>query len=492
MPNTFKLRYRILLGYAVPILLSMAVAGLVYFDARVVGSFWGQVLVSQRAVQGAGDMALGVDKMARSFLGYVVNALCHRFAAPGELLESYAQGVQLLRGASASLEQVAHSEEQRERLTKIVALGNQYDEFARGLIDLQEKGEVTGVARSLTAKGKGIVDEIEGLHGVLREFGAKENENLAADQRKVDGAMHFLVRVVVLGTLVSGVFSIGAAFVISSRIAHRINEAVSTISTTSTEIASTVAQHEQAVTQQASAVNETSTTMEELDVSARQSAEQAAAAAAGAQKALGLAEEGTQTVQHTLGGMSSLKTKVEAIAEQILHLSEQTSQIGNITNLVSDLANQTNMLALNAAVEAARAGDHGRGFAVVAGEIRKLADQSKKSAERIAALVGEIQKATNATVMATEEGTKTVEEGIQQAQATAAAFTSLAAAISGAFESVQQISLNVKQQATAVGQVAQVMETLSVGAKETAAGITQTKVSVQQLDEAALRLKAMV
>jgi len=173
-----------------------------------------------------------------------------------------------------------------------------------------------------------------------------------------------------------------------------------------------------------------------------------------------------------LGGMASLKTKVEAIAEQILHLSEQTGQIGNITNLVSDLANQTNMLALNAAVEAARAGDHGRGFAVVAGEIRKLADQSKKSAERINALVGEIQKATNATVMATEEGTKTVEEGIRQAQATAEAFNNLAGAISGAFESVQQISLNVRQQATAIGQVAQAMEALNAGAKETAAGIT--------------------
>ena len=285
MSNTFKLRSRILLGYAVPILLSVAVAVLVYIDTRTVRSFWAQALTSQRAVQGAGDMALGVDKMARSFLGYVVNALCHRFAAPGDLLESYAQGVQLLRGASASLEKVAHSEEQRERLTKIVALGNQYDEFARGLTDLQEKGEVTGVARSLTAKGKGIVDEIEGLHGVLREFGAKESENLAADQRKVDGAMRFLVQLVVLGTLVSVVFSIGAALVISSRIAQRINEAVSTISTTSTEIELTVVQHERMVTQQASAVNETTTTMEELDVSSRQSAEQAAAAAAGTQQA---------------------------------------------------------------------------------------------------------------------------------------------------------------------------------------------------------------
>ena len=93
------------------------------------------------------------------------------------------------------------------------------------------------------------------------------------------------------------------------------------------------------------------------------------------------------------------------VADQILRLGEQTTQIGSIANLVKDLATQTNMLALNAAVEAARAGDHGKGFAVVASEVRKLADQSKKSAEEAAALIAEVQKATNSTIMVTEEST---------------------------------------------------------------------------------------
>lgn len=107
--------------------------------------------------------------------------------------------------------------------------------------------------------------------------------------------------------------------------------------------------------------------------------------------------------------MSTLKDKVNALAEQILHLSEQTQQIGGISELVGNLANQTNMLALNAAIEAARAGEHGKGFGVVAGEIRKLADQSKKSAEKINALVTDIPGAINTTVIVTDEGTKTVD-----------------------------------------------------------------------------------
>lgn len=100
----------------------------------------------------------------------------------------------------------------------------------------------------------------------------------------------------------------------------------------------------------------------------------------------------------------------------MVHLSEQANQIGSISQFVSDLANQTNMLALNSAVEAVRAGENGKGFSVVANEIRRLADQSQRSAEKIYVLVSEIQSAINSTVMVTEEGTKRVAAGVQIAQ----------------------------------------------------------------------------
>lgn len=281
-------------------------------------------------------------------------------------------------------------------------------------------------------------------------------------------------------------------FFASLTVSKPISEAVNVISTTSTEMAATVAQQEQAATMQSAAVNETTATMEELEASSRQTAEQAEAAAVGARQALMLAEEGSQVVKQTLEGTSALKEKVNAIAEQILRLSEQTSQIENIINLVGDLANQTNLLALNAAVEAARAGEHGRGFAVVAGEIRKLADQSKKSAERIHALVLNIQKATNSTVMATEEGTKMVEEGAQFVQRTAEAFGGVVASVNKAFENAQLISLNVKQQSIAIQQVVEAMNSLEAGAKETASGLSQTKMGIQQLNKTALNLKIIV
>lgn len=299
------------------------------------------------------------------------------------------------------------------------------------------------------------------------------------------------LQMMVLGGIVIAVCLLLSGLIANS-ITRPLRNNVSQIFRVSSEFGTTTNQQERMAAQQAAAVNETTTTMEELGASSRLSAEQAEAASAGAREALTLANEGTMTVEQTLEGMTGLKERSAAIAEQILRLSEQTSQIGNITNLVSDLANQTNLLALNAAVEAARAGEHGRGFGVVASEIRKLADQSKKSAERINALVAEIQQATNATVMVTEEGTKTVQEGTRLAQKTGDAFNALANSIGSTFESVQQIALNAKQQAAAVNQVVDAMTSLNAGARETAAGISQTKSGLQKLNESAKELASQV
>ncbi len=271
-----------------------------------------------------------------------------------------------------------------------------------------------------------------------------------------------------------------------------IKQLVNGISTSSQQTFSTIEQQERVANQQAASVNETTTTMDELKASCRQSSEQAASAAVAAQQALALAEKGTQAVGETLNGMFTLENKVGAIAEQIVHLSEQASQIAMISQIVSDLANQTNMLALNSSVEAVRAGEYGKGFAVVANEIRRLSDQSQKSAEKINLLVFNIQKAINSTVMVTEEGTKTVKTGVQIAQNTDQAFAGVAKAVNHMAFNNQQISLNLKQQLDAIQQVVEAMNNINKGAKEAATGISQTRWGTEQLNKAARILKQMV
>lgn len=113
--------------------------------------------------------------------------------------------------------------------------------------------------------------------------------------------------------------------------------------------------------------------------------------------------------------------------------------------------------------------EHGKGFSVVASEIRKLADQSKKSAQEINALVVDIQAAINTTVMVTDEGSKTVAEGMRLTESTSQTFVGVADSINNVFLNSQQIALNAKQQAQAVQQVVMAMNAINLGAKETEA-----------------------
>ncbi|HBL62846.1 MAG TPA: methyl-accepting chemotaxis protein [Cyanobacteria bacterium UBA8803] len=346
-----------------------------------------------------------------------------------------------------------------------------------------ESGIIDEWSDKLVAYHKVPIDQEKGQYLVTINQVPKNTIFASVNSLKIVAAL------IILGSL-AAVLPLG--IVRSRHLSNLIKHLVHAISTASQQIFSTLEEQERVASQQAASVNETTTTMDELEASSRQSAEQAKAAVAAAQQALQLTQGGTQAVGETLEGMFTLEKKVGAIAEQIVRLSEQANQIGSISQLVSDLANKTNMLALNSSVEAVRAGEHGKGFSVVANEIRKLADQSQRSAEKISLLVSEIQGAINSTVMVTDEGTKTVTAGVQIAKKTDQAFTGVADAVNKVVLNNQQISLNLKQQVDAIQQVVQAMESINQGAKETAIGINQTKVGTQQLNETALNLQEMV
>ena len=283
----------------------------------------------------------------------------------------------------------------------------------------------------------------------------------------------------------------------AGKLVNQIKKLVGGVTQSSANIFSVLEKQEQSASEQASSVNETTATMEELGETSLQSARQAEASATKAREAIALAGQGMEAVQNTRQEISGLKDKVGSIAEQIVQLSEQTGQIANITELVTDFASQTNMLALNAAVVAARAGAQGRSFAVVAGEIqaaggRKLADQSGQSASKINSLVGEIQASINNTVMVTDEGSKAAILGLKLAEDTTEAFNSISTAIDEVALNTQQIALSSKQQAVAVQQVVSAMSGINLGAQETAAGATQVKAATQELTSAARELSAAV
>lgn len=379
---------------------------------------------------------------------------------------------------------------QLKRLDQVEQLSEKRLELIARAISLKRQNkEAELVAFVRAGEGKEIMDEIRGLIDEMVEV----EYQLLLEREDANRASARLVNLVSIGgTGIALMFGLVVLIFIARKVIQPINQVVTELAASSNEIAVIVEQQERTATQQATSVNQTTTTLDELNMSSRRSADQAETAAAGAQQVIGLIGDGNQSVDQTLTNMKLLVNKVQLVAEQISHLGEQTTHIGNISGLVSDLANQTNMLALNAAVEAVRAGENGKGFAVVATEIRKLADQSRSSAEKISVLVDDIQKMLNSTVAAAHESTRTAQEGVQVTQQTASVFSGVSKAVNNIVMNVEQISFNTEQQAQAIAQVVDAMNSLNLAATETVSSIGQTRLSTQQLNHSARSLQTVV
>ncbi|TCS78946.1 methyl-accepting chemotaxis protein [Pectinatus cerevisiiphilus] len=137
-------------------------------------------------------------------------------------------------------------------------------------------------------------------------------------------------------------------------------------------------------------------------------------------------QSGTQTVQSARAQMENINNSSKNVTDAVTELSKGTAKIGEIVNIISGIAAQTNLLALNAAIEAARAGEHGRGFAVVADEVRKLAEQSQDSAGQIISLIAEINQDVETAVTAVEHSGSDVGEGIENVVAAEKQFLEIA------------------------------------------------------------------
>ena len=244
--------------------------------------------------------------------------------------------------------------------------------------------------------------------------------------------------------------------------------------------------------EQASAVNQISVTVREIKSSAEQVAQRAQGVAEQAGRAAQVAQRGANAANASRVGMDDIHAKVEAIAENILALSEQTQQIGAIIDTVSDIAGQSNILALNAAIEAAQAGEAGRGFRVVADEVRSLSEQSRQAAAQVKVILSDIQKATNLAVMATEQGTKGVQAGIERVAQTSQTINDLATVVEQSAQAAQQIVAGVEQQTIGLDQIALGMNDINQAAQQAASGAQQAQTAAQSLSTLAEQLETTV
>jgi methyl-accepting chemotaxis protein len=274
--------------------------------------------------------------------------------------------------------------------------------------------------------------------------------------------------------------------------AEQMQAGATNITSATAEILAASSQQAATTREQASAVSQITITIEEIKTAAEQMAQRAQGVADTASLASEAARRGSQAAEETIGGMDDIRQKVEYIAENILALSEQTQQIGDIIDTVTDIAGQSNILALNAAIEAAQAGEAGKGFRIVADEVRSLAMQSRQAAAQVKTILGDIQKATNLAVMATEQGSKGVGTGMDLVHRTVKTIHKLTETVEVSAQTAKQIVAGVQQQTVGLDQIAIGMGDINQATQQSAAGAQQAQRAAEDLNNLADQLKVVV
>ncbi|SDF32041.1 methyl-accepting chemotaxis protein [Sporomusa acidovorans] len=224
-------------------------------------------------------------------------------------------------------------------------------------------------------------------------------------------------------------------------------------------------------------------------------AQSVAAASEQSEKA---AETGSEQIALAVTKMKVIQNNVSQATEKIHALGDKSRQIGQIVDVITGIAGQTNLLALNAAIEAARAGEQGRGFAVVADEVRKLAEQSETAAREIAGIIEAIQAETVETVSAIDQGSQEVVAGVQVVESSGTAFKEIYAAVKNVRnEVVQIVALAEEQQKCSnlventVAAIAETAGRNADGAEQVAAASQEQNASVQEITAASAGLAQM-
>jgi len=179
-------------------------------------------------------------------------------------------------------------------------------------------------------------------------------------------------------------------------------------------------------------------------------------------------EQGSENVGKVMQQMGSIHKSVLNSVSSIEKLQKRSGQIGEIVQVITQIATQTQLLSLNASIEAARAGEEGRGFAVVADEVKKLAEESRKSAAQITELIHYIQKETQVAVEAINEGEHNVEVGIGIVQETGKLFATLLSATESVTSQIQEVSAATEEMVAETEQITASMKHLAVMADRNA------------------------
>jgi methyl-accepting chemotaxis protein len=315
------------------------------------------------------------------------------------------------------------------------------------------------IAAAVVALGVALII----ARGIGKQLGGEPRDAVALASEIAAGNLRVAVRLKAEDRS-SLMFSLGAMKDQLTAIVQGIQSSSESISVAAGEIAQGNTDLSQRTEEQAASLEETASSMEELTSTVRQNADNARQASTLAGTAAENAKRGGDVIGR--------------VVETMHGISESSTRVAEIINVIEGIAFQTNILALNAAVEAARAGEQGRGFAVVAAEVRSLAQRSATAAKEIKALIGESANRVDAGSKLVEEAGGTISEIVQSVQRVT--------------DIMGEISSASKEQSTGIEQVNQAVSQMDQVTQQNAALVEEAAAAAQAMAEQARALRDAV
>lgn len=274
--------------------------------------------------------------------------------------------------------------------------------------------------------------------------------------------------------------------------ARQLEGVVEIVTSASEELSAQIEQSSRGADEQSSRVRETATAMEEMNATVLEVAKNAQQAADVSSQAQKQALEGAKIVSDAVKSIESVHNQSLSIMKDMNDLGQQAVGIGQIMNVIADIADQTNLLALNAAIEAARAGDAGRGFAVVADEVRKLAEKTMTATQEVGQAIKGIQEGTKKNIDNVGKSAGSIEEATQLSIRSGDSLKQILDFVHMVNDQVQSIATASEQQSAASEEINHSVEHVATISSETAQAMEQAAKAVADLAEQSQVLQGLI
>ena len=243
---------------------------------------------------------------------------------------------------------------------------------------------------------------------------------------------------------------------------------------------------------QSQRAEETATSMEEMNATVLEVAKNSSSAAEAAESARNEAQKGESIVTQSVASIRQVYEQAHQLKTQMTALGKQADDISRILDVISDIADQTNLLALNAAIEAARAGEAGRGFAVVADEVRKLAEKTMNATKEVGDVIGSIQTGARENIKSVEVASTSIDQATGLANQSGEALKHIVELVIRTSDQVRSIATAAEQQSAASEEINRAVDDIRRVTAETSDGMTHSAKAVSDLAGLAQQLQKLI